>query len=141
MMLIRAKVFLTRARTPPSSVCDYCHAPTPKADGYAASRELVLLGNLEDLVRHHPGVPPSLSREGVDDLVGVMRRLIEADPTPWLLCETCASVIFPPALAKILSVKENAELWDLKQVPPSVADFLPDYSSGLPGEIGAGTEQ
>ena len=138
LMLAVAKVFATRANAPPSSVCDHCLTPTPKEDGYLATRELMLLGNLEEVLRHRPRPCPQLPNGLSDDAVRVFRKLVEADPTPWLLCQGCASIIFPSALATILSVRENAELWDAKQLPSAV--YLDAYSSRLPGETPANRE-
>ena len=141
VVLMRAKVFTARANAPSNSVCDHCLTPTPKEDGYVASRELVLLADLGDLLRQRPRQRPRLPGEVTEDGVRFFRKLVAADPTPWLLCEGCTWVLFPSALARILSVKGNAELWDTRELAPSVADFLPDYSSGLPGEIAASGEQ
>jgi hypothetical protein len=122
--LIRAHVFACQAKDHPGSVCDYCLSPTKVHNGYVASSGIMLLSDIGELIPYYPKPVP---REAVSGMIRLLQSQIEADQSPWLLCERCAGIVFRTALYRILTIKEQAEIWDVNQYAENIRDFLGDY--------------
>lgn len=136
-VMIRAKALLQNASLAPNSICDHCHAPTDRANGFVASREIMMRSDLSSLFPRMANVERlrSSSPEAIDsDLIEHFRKIVSADQKPWLLCEECAWIVFPSATRNALSVTAP-ELWEWDAMPVQMRDFFPSYKNGLPGEI------
>jgi hypothetical protein len=138
-VMVAARTLLQNAPiVAPQSVCDHCHTPTPRRDGFVSSREMMLRSDLASLfprmanVKQLRASSPSTSNSG---LIDAFRDIVAADPKPWLLCNECASIVFSSGVRNLLSVNGAAESWNRDGMPPEIRDFFPDYQRGLPGEV------
>lgn len=122
--LIRAHVFASRGNEHPGSVCDYCLSPTQVHDGYVASRGIMLLSDIKELI---PFYPKPVPQEAISGMIDLLRSQIQNDQSPWLLCERCAGIAFRTALDRILKTGECPTIWDCNQYDEDVSDFLGDY--------------
>lgn len=130
------------ARTPINSVCDLCHVETPKERGFVATQGILLAADPRRIFPYLHGLPKDVidelarnpESEGSKAMLRYWEVKISADPTFWLLCVRCASVVFASAIQTILTVSGTPEVLDMESMKPSLFVYLSPYRYLLQGE-------